>query len=121
MLHKLRTWRVAAAARVRVAVLAALRRLAADQAVEVALLAVGRGVLVDERESVRVEVLEPLVPRDLLERRVVVLRRVGEGEADDPRVLRGVVGPGPPHARRPGAARLRPTLDLVVVDRGAAV
>src|SRR3954452_9268218 len=105
------------------AVLASLRGLAADQLVEIALLAAGGFLLVQQREIGLVELLEELLPRDFLERVMLRVRRIGELDADAPgpaafAVLLAV----PPvvsraHGRRAPAALLGPFADLVVVGR----
>ena len=58
------------------------RALARDELVEAALLTVRGLLLVDEREAVFVERLEPLVPGDLLEGLALGLRHVGEHDPD---------------------------------------
>src|SRR4051794_32433730 len=87
-----------------------------DQLREPTLLALGRRVLVQEREVVLLERLEPLVPGDLLER--VLAAPAGEVDAEDARV---VVAPRRLHARRMPAALLDPAPDLVVICRDVAL
>src|SRR5690606_13932075 len=87
---------------------------AAHELVEVAALAVLRLLLIQERELLLVELLEELLPGNLLERLVAVvgLRKVG---AQQTRVV--AVARADDACRMPVAA-LGPLLDLVVI-RGA--
>ena len=82
-------------------------RLAGDELVEVAPLTAGGRVLVDEREPALVELLEPLLPVDPVQRALAGVP--GEIDADDP----GVVGAARcrRHLRRPAAALLDPAPD----------
>src|SRR5215211_6133171 len=83
----------------------------ADELEEAAFVAARGLVLVQEREVLLVELLEPLVPRDLLERG---LRATREVDSEKPGV---VVAAGSLHRSRLPVASLRPTPDLVVIRR----
>src|SRR3954449_4799400 len=96
------------------AVLARLGGFAADQLVEIAPVAAGRLLLVQQREVRFVEFLEELLPRDFLERGMLRMRRFGKFDADDAGVILIV---GPAHGRRSPAALFGPVADLVVVGR----
>src|SRR5258707_15598961 len=89
----------------------AFHALAADQLIEVALLTTRRGVLHEQGEVVPVELLEPLVPVD-------PLQRVGPGVARKIQPQQaGPASAGPLHTSRLGTALFRPFADLVVVGQ----
>jgi hypothetical protein len=87
-------------------------RVAADELEERAVLAIGPLLLVDERETLLVERLEPLVPGDRLES--VLACPAGKIDAQHARV---VALSGPSHGRGAAAVRLDPAADLVVIGR----
>ena len=86
-----------------------------NQLVEVALLAFRCLFLVHQRHPARVELVEPFIPRDLLERRVVRMRRARKLKANDPGL---VIALGAGDHRRFAAAGLGPLPYLIVVLRG---
>src|SRR5579875_769665 len=93
-------------ARARLAVLALRRRPASDELREQAV------ALVDEREPAFPELIEELVPRDLIERLVLGLRNIREHDADDayvPALMRALDGCGL------AAFALGPAADRVMV------
>jgi len=83
---------------------------AVDELVEIALFAGSGRFLHQQGKTVLVETLEPLVPRDLLQR--ILARVAREIQADHPDVTftSGIL-----HARRFRVASFGPLLDLVVV------
>src|SRR5699024_2712382 len=80
--------------------------------VEVALLAAAGLVLHDQREAALVELLEPVVPRDRLQR-----LRAGEAREIEPQHADIAAIAGAADARRRAAALLGPLPDLVVVGQ----
>src|SRR5690606_10058839 len=88
--------------------------LAARELVEGAEVAVGRSLLIEERELALVELLEELVPLDGLEILVVLVVVPGERDPQQPDVL---ALPRSFHVRGLAAALLDPLPDLVVVRR----
>lgn len=87
--------------------------------VEVAALAFGGLVLVDELEAARVELVEPFVPGDLFERAVVGVGRARKLQTNDPGL--SIAAPGGLSAGYNGgasAALFGPAANLVVVASG---
>lgn len=87
-----------------------LGSLAANDLVEVTLLSASRVFLVEERQVELVELVEPLLPADLLQRALTV--EAGKIEADNLRVF---VLFRANDRRRYRVARFRPAADLVVI------
>src|SRR3954447_11563476 len=91
-------------------------RLAIDELEEGAAFAGALLLLVEEREAARIELLEPLVPGDVLE--LVLPDAAGEVDPQDPGI---VAAARLADARRGPLALLPPTPDGVVVGGGLAV
>src|SRR3954468_10496165 len=102
----------AMAAGVSFAVLPRLGCFAADQLVEIALLAARGLLLVQQGEAGLIEFLEKFLPGNLLERLVLGVRRAGKFDADDAGIILAV---GCAHRCRASAARLCPFANLVVI------
>jgi hypothetical protein len=83
-----------------------------DELVEVAARASGSLLLIDHGESVLVELLEELVPVDLVQRCVVAVFGIGEAETQNAG-LAVLAGAGDLAGNR--MARLGPSADLVVI------
>jgi len=90
------------------------RGLAVDELEEGAAFSAGLLLLVQQGEPLRVELLEPLVPADLLEG--LVAGAAGEVEAQDVGVVAGAADAG-----GLAAIALDPLTDLVVVGRGGGL
>src|SRR4051812_21446744 len=86
--------------------------LTRNQLIKVALLSPRGGVLVQQRQAILVEFLEPLVPANVLQR--ISPRVAGEIQTQHPNVA---LAAGAPYACRPCAAFFCPLADLVVVGR----
>src|SRR5688500_20084224 len=84
----------------------------AHDLVEAARLSVALALLVEQRQVLRVELLEEFVPADRHERFLPGL--AGEVDAQNPEVLAA----GALDRRRTASARLDPALDLLVIRRG---
>ena len=91
------------------AVLTFLHGVSADQLIEKAML------VINQRETALLELIEEFVPADLLQ--IVVLRAwvVGKFDTDDPDIAARMRAP---HNSRFAAVRFRPFADGVVVGGG---
>jgi hypothetical protein len=84
--------------------------MTADEPKEGRVLAVGFALLVDEREVLSIELLEPFVPRNVLQLVCVCTAREVDSEYS------GSVVPCPVDGRRSAAVFLDPTSDLIVIN-----